>query len=871
MWNMSVDCPLIKSGGFMTGVTKRRFATILLLAAGAAGFYFFFQGTPAFLDKNIISVQNAEELNLSKLQHRKLVYSILKKAKKKQSHTFAPIVIDYPFDQSIFPQEIVAPTFFWHDRSEAADLWLIDISFANDPQHIYAITAGHQQDLVIDPDAVSPGNERYKRHPYRASAKEWLPEKSIWETIKKKSVEKFATVTITGVRGGEDPVVLSRSSTSLKVSKDPVGAPIFYRDVPLMPDTNVDGTIQPIANDALPLIKWRLRDLSKDSATVVLKDMPTCANCHTFSSDGNVLGMDMDGPAGDKGAYGIIDVEKDITFTEDDIMSWNSLKHPEKGQKNFGLFSQVSPNGRYVVSTLNESTFIVNYPNYQFLQSFYPTRGVLAIYDRETDQITFLKGADDPNYVQSNGCWSPDGKTIVFSRAPAKDRFESDIRPMYAGDPNETDIQYDLYTIPFNNGKGGTPRPLKGAVGNDMSNSFPRYSPDGKWIVFVQARKGQLMRPDSKLYIIPAEGGPARKMRCNLGLMNSWHSWSPNSRWLVFSSKGFRPFTQMFLTHIDENGIDSPPILIPNSTADNRAVNIPEFLNNTPDAIASISAPTQESYRHLQNALKLKKENKFPEAMAEVEISLQMNPYLAKSYYLKAWLLLQNENKQDAIENIEKSLELDPEVAEAQEFYARLLVLVGRVDEAIDHYKIALLIDPKLKNTLLKLGYSYAALGKNEEAVDYLRQFLEINPDHFKARDYLVRLLMKEKNFSGAYEQCLYRVDESARKAYFLNLAAWMSATCRDQNIATSDEAIKLAEEACQLTNYEDAEILDTLAVAYASAGEFDKAVEVVETALKIAIGQQNEALVKQCKPRLELYRKNQPYYDPQFSSDAAH
>ena len=39
-----------------------------------------------------------------------------------------------------------------------------------------------------------------------------------------------------------------------------------------------------------------------------------------------------------------------------------------------------------------------------------------------------------------------------------------------------------------------------------MSNSFPKVSPDGRWIVFVKARNGQLMRPDSQLYIVPAKG-----------------------------------------------------------------------------------------------------------------------------------------------------------------------------------------------------------------------------------------------------------------------------------------------------------------------------------------------------------------------------
>src|SRR5664280_2940178 len=137
----------------------------------------------------------------------------------------------------------------------------------------------------------------------------------------------------------------------------------------------------------------------------------------------------------------------------------------------------------------------------------------------------------------------------------------------YANDPAELPMRYDLYRIPFNDGKGGKPEAIAGASRNGMSNSFPKISPDGRWIVFVQSRNGQLMRPDSQLYIVPAAGGQARRMRCNTPQMNSWHSFSPNGRWLVFSSKARSPYTQMFLTHIDEEGNDSPAILIENSTA----------------------------------------------------------------------------------------------------------------------------------------------------------------------------------------------------------------------------------------------------------------------------------------------------------------
>ena len=68
-----------------------------------------------------------------------------------------------------------------------------------------------------------------------------------------------------------------------------------------------------------------------------------------------------------------------------------------------------------------------------------------------------------------------------------------------------------------------------------------------------------LLMPDSELYIIPSEGGEARRLRANPSRMNSWHSFSPNGRWLVFSSKAFTPYTQLFLTHFDEQGRSTPP------------------------------------------------------------------------------------------------------------------------------------------------------------------------------------------------------------------------------------------------------------------------------------------------------------------------
>ena len=143
----------------------------------------------------------------------------------------------------------------------------------------------------------------------------------------------------------------------------------------------------------------------------------------------------------------------------------------------------------------------------------------------------------------------------------------------------EYPVQFDVFRVPFNQGRGGQAEPLTGASQNGRSNYCARYSPNGKWIVFTQSATGLAIQPDSKLYLIPSTGGEAKLMRCNRGRVNSWHTWSPNGKWLAFVSKENSPYTELFLTHIDDNGKDSPPILLQRFNKPGYAINVPEFAN----------------------------------------------------------------------------------------------------------------------------------------------------------------------------------------------------------------------------------------------------------------------------------------------------
>jgi len=505
----------------------------------------------------------------------------------------ASLTIDYPHDQTIFPPEIVPPTFLWHEPADQADTWLIDVAFGSKSEHIYVLSAGRPPPVgQIDPECIAETNELYKPTTYQASAKSWTPDVDVWASIKQRSVGLAATVTIVGFSSTELAEALSRGRTTFTTSSDPVGAPIFYRDVPLAPTRTEKGVIKPLADDIIKLIAWRLRDISEPHSRLLLTDVPRCTNCHSFSADGKTLGMDLDGPQAGKGAYIIAPTAKQMAIDKEDVINWNSFQDKPKDHNTIGFLSQISPDGRYAITTLNEEVYVCNFLDFRFLQVFYPTRGILAYYSRETGRIKALPGADDPKYVHCDAVWSPDGEYLVLARAEAKDAYPENGRLVErANDPAETRIQYDLYRIPFDGGRGGRPEPIAGASNNGMSNTFPKVSPDGKWIVFVQCRNGQLMRPDSTLWIVPATGGTARKLRCNTRLMNSWHSFSPNGRWMVFSSKANTPYTQMFLTHIDEHGNDSPAIQIPDCTAANRAVNIPEFLNLPYDGLLILQRP----------------------------------------------------------------------------------------------------------------------------------------------------------------------------------------------------------------------------------------------------------------------------------------
>ena len=756
-------------------------------------------------------------------------------ASQNSQQASAAISIDYPENGSIFPPGITPPTFIWRDV--AATSWQIGISFADKAPALHARSIGVRMHTgAIDPQCVAPSNELPKLTPQQAASWTWTPNPATWAAMQVHSTGQPATFTITGYRNGK--IVSAPSRIAFSTSKDPVGAPIFYRDVPLMPTEGVNGIVQPLPESAIHLIKWRLRDIRQGESRTVLHDMPTCANCHSFSGDGKTMGIDIDGPSNDKGLYAIASVKPHVSIQNKDIVQWNT--DGQVGQTRVGFMSQVSPDGKYVISTfagpsldVSKSYFITNFKDYRFLQVFYPTRGILEWYSREAGKRQPLPGADDPRYVQTDGVWSPDGKYIVFARAEAKDPHQEGQKPaIHANDPNETPIQYDLYRIPFNEGRGGVPEAIAGASQNGMSNNFPKVSPDGRWIVFVQCHNGQLMRPDSQLFIVSFGGGKARRLRANTPLMNSWHSFSPNGRWLVFSSKARSPYTQMYLTHLDADGNDSPAILIDNATAANRAVNIPEFVNIPSDGMLDIQVPAVDLYKLMSQAMDLEGEGKNGEALV-------------------LW---------------RKALAIDPNDARVQNGLGLSLYIQGDVQESFEHLRQAIRLNPQYVESRFNLGKFLVQQGHPGEALPELQQTLQVKPRFAPGEEALAMALQLLGNSAEALVHWRKALALEPKSITALSGAAWLLATAPDANTRNGAEAVTLAESANELASGENPEVLDTLAAAYAEYGDFVKARAFANRALDLAVAQKDKAMTAAIRGRIQLYTNSKPFRDNQPS-----
>src|SRR5918993_1454104 len=227
--------------------------------------------------------------------------------------------------------------------------------------------------------------------------------------------------------------------------------------------------------------------------------------------------------------------------------------------------------------------------------------------------------------------------------------------------------------------------------------------------------------------------------------------------------------------------------------------------------------------------------NRFADALVQLNEAARLDPTAGRHYDVGRVLLIQ-QNYTAAETAFRHALALKPTFAEA--LYGLAVVRHGQrnLDEAIELYGKALAADVTNSSGHYNLGRAFAERGHLDRAVHSYRKAIELAPEDADAHQSLARALVMQNQIAEAIYRYRRTLEiEPDRVGALLDLA-WIIATAPNVQLQVPAEGVRLAERAVRLTNSTNATALDTLAAAYAAAGQIDRAIETSGNALQVAI-----------------------------------
>jgi hypothetical protein len=180
----------------------------------------------------------------------------------------------------------------------------------------------------------------------------------------------------------------------------------------------------------------------------------------------------------------------------------------------------------------------------------------LGIYRVDSNTVVTPPPIALPKRNETWPAWSPDGRYLYYCSAPTL-RLE-----------HLRQVRYDLMRVSYDleRDQWGEPEVLVSARDTGLSANQPKVSPDGRFVLFCLCQYGNfpVYQPSSDLYLYDLQTRRHHRLDINSDAADSWHCWSSNSRWVVFSSKRLDGlFARPFFSYVDAQGQFHKPFLLP--------------------------------------------------------------------------------------------------------------------------------------------------------------------------------------------------------------------------------------------------------------------------------------------------------------------
>lgn len=243
-----------------------------------------------------------------------------------------------------------------------------------------------------------------------------------------------------------------------------------------------------------------------------------------------------------------------------------------------GSYPAWHPSGRFIVFSSNVTRQSFYSYSREKIEG-YDLESNLIVYDTEKNKVITDKRFTEETNWETFPSFSPDGNYLYYCTAVAKEMPKERKQLMYA-----------LCRVPFDAESGETGFPID-TIHNPYesggSASHPRVSPDGRYLMYTETEYGTLplYHKESDLQMIELATGK----RIDTSVLNSndtesYHVWSRNGRWVMFSSKRIDSrYTRLFFSYMTPDGHFSKPFLLPQedpglNTERLYAFNVPEFI-----------------------------------------------------------------------------------------------------------------------------------------------------------------------------------------------------------------------------------------------------------------------------------------------------
>ena len=342
------------------------------------------------------------------------------------------------------------------------------------------------------------------------------------------------------------------------VSKDPIDPYLAYRLI----EPNYAG--------------WKdmgiySRELASFKEKAVVHNSATgggCVNCHTFS-DGNPERMMFH--ARGKGGGTVFRNGRDLRI----------LNLVTVGPKRQGTYPAWHPSGKYLAFSSNSTQQAFPITGTQPIE-VYDLFSDIILMDLSTDSISTYTPLFNQEEMETFPAWSPDGSTLYYCSAPQIDDVAK----------NRAQVRYALKAVRFADG-AFCGEPWTVFSSDTLSVSFPRVY--GKWLLFTASAYGTfpIWHKEADLWLMDLEDGSVRRVEeINSEDTESYHSWSSNGKWIVFSSRRIDGrYTRLYLSHFDGEGHFSKPFLLPQKNPEHntlrlKSYNIPEFVKGDPGELS---------------------------------------------------------------------------------------------------------------------------------------------------------------------------------------------------------------------------------------------------------------------------------------------